>query len=553
MPQMLRQIHVRPMTVQSLLMSLLSYRPAQLGILMLLPLLACAIDPPPAPPKREFRAVWVATFHNIDWPSAKGLSAQDQQAEFQDLIRRQKENGMNALIVQVRPSGDAFYQSQLVPWSEFISGKQGQAPEPFYDPLQFMVAESHQAGMEFHAWMNPFRAVSHKRFSSVVQNHVALTKPEWCFDYGERTYLNPGLPEVRNYLVNVIMEVVNNYDIDGIHFDDYFYPYEQAGEPFVGDAVTYRAFGTGYGDIHEWRRHNLDLFIEQLSDSIRAVKPWVKFGISPVGIWRNKRDDPRGSRTTSSYTAYDMLHADVRFWLVKGWIDYVAPQLYWSTEHPYANYSDLLPWWADNAFGRHVYVGHAAFKLKEDQSRYWENPSQLPTQLAMRRMQQGRIHGGVFYSAGSFVNNPHGVEDLLRTQYHRYPALIPPMPWKDPVPPAPVKDAEGRIQLTQVLLSWAPPEPASDGDTATRYVVYRFPAGEEEDLSRPDRVLGVTDSPVFLDQEPAAAPVYYLVTALDRLHNESSPVKIIPSKMNMPSSPLRSPFLTVYPPPIGGQ
>lgn len=489
-------------------------------------MLACATDPPPGPPKHELRAVWVATFHNIDWPSAKGLDAATQQLEFTTLLDRQIQNGMNALFVQIRPSGDAFYQSALAPWSEFLTGTQGSPPG--YDPLAYMVAQSHQRGMEFHAWMNPFRAISHKRFSSVADNNVALLRPEWCFDYGERTYLNPGLPEVRNYLVQVIMEVVNNYDVDGIHFDDYFYPYENPGDPFVGDQETFRRYGGDFQDIHDWRRHNLDLFIRQLSEEINAAKPWVKFGVSPVGIWRNKRDDPRGSSTTSSYTAYDMLHADVRFWLVKGWIDYVAPQLYWSTDHPSANYNALLPWWVDNSFGRHVYVGHAAFKLGPKPNTYWKNPSQLPIQLDLRRQYQSQIQGGVFYSAGSFVNNPHGLEDMLRNQYHRYPALIPSMPWKDPLPPLPPAYPDARRQLSQVLLSWSPPPPASDGDTAVRYIIYRFRKQEPEDISRPEKIIGSTNKTFFIDRSHATGNYYYLVTAMDRLHNESAPVRVSP-------------------------
>ncbi|MDP5172463.1 MAG: family 10 glycosylhydrolase [Bacteroidia bacterium] len=507
------------------LMYFFSRRPSQLALLLFFPLMACATDPPPTPPKYEFRAVWVATFHNIDWPSDKGLPSPQQKEEYQALVQRQKTNGMNALLVQIRPSGDAFYPSRFAPWSEFVTGKQGVPPSPYYDPLAFMVEETHAANMEFHAWMNPFRAISHKRFSSVDQSNAALRHPEWCFDYGERTYFNPGLPEVRDYLIQIVMEVVKNYDIDGVHFDDYFYPYEEPGNPFVGDLNTFRTYGAGFDDIHDWRRHTLDLFIRDLSDSIRSVKPWVKFGVSPVGIWRNKKDDPRGSATSSSHTAYDMLHADVRFWLVKGWIDYVAPQLYWSTSHPLANFNELLPWWAANSFGRHVYVGHAAFKLEENISRYWVNPSQLPLQLTLRREMQERIQGGVFYSAHSFESNPHGLEDMLRNNFHRFPAFAPPMPWKDPLPPLAVTELEARRNLSNVLLSWNPPTAAADGDTASLYAIYRFRSSEAEDLTRMDRLLGLSSQPFFIDQRPLGASCYYLVTSMDRLHNESVAVR----------------------------
>lgn len=513
------------MNILSLMLPFCSNRPWQLAVLVLFPMLACATDPPPVPPKREFRAVWVATFHNIDWPSAKGLTVAAQQQEFQQLVMRQRQNGMNALFVQVRPSGDALYQSDLAPWSEYVSGNQGEYPG--YDPLDFMVEAAHDREMEFHAWMNPFRAISHKRFSSVSADNIALVRPEWTFEYGERIYLNPGIPEVREYLVAVIMEVVNGYDVDGIHFDDYFYPYETNGIPFSGDASTFNQYGQDFTDIHDWRRHNLDLFIHEVHTQIEAKKPWVKFGISPVGIWRNKQDDPRGSQTSSSYTAYDMLHADVRFWLLKGWIDYVAPQLYWSTEHPFANYGDLLPWWAENAFGRHVYIGHAVFKLKQQRSRYWSNPSQLPIQLDLRRRYGSQVHGGAFYSAGSFESNPHGLEDLLRGQYHQYPSLIPAMPWKDPIPPRIPEKVIARRNLEHVLISWTPPMPAADGDTAVRYVVYKFRTGQPEDLTRPEHILATVSVPYFIDLNSKSGEAVYLITALDRLHNESAPSKAV--------------------------
>ena len=505
---------------------LFSWKPAWLVIWLMFPAWACATDPPPPPPKREFRAVWVATFHNIDWPSAKGLSRQAIQTEWQELLQRQEANGMNALIVQVRPSGDALYPSRLAPWSEFLSGTQGKAPAGNFDPLAYMVQATHNANMEFHAWLNPFRAISHQRFSSVSPDNVALLRPEWTFQYGERIYLNPGLPEVRAYLVQVVMEVVKNYDVDGIHFDDYFYPYEEPGNPFRGDLTTFQRYGGGFSNIHDWRRHTLDQFIATLSDSIRAVKPWVKFGISPVGIWRNKQDDPRGSATSSSHTAYDVLHADVRFWLVKGWIDYVAPQLYWSTRHPLASYQELLPWWAANSFGKHVYVGHAAFKLVDNQEpKTWENPQQLPLQLELRRAMADRIHGGVFYSASSFDKNPFGIEDQLRGRFHRVPAMVPAMPWKDPLPPGIPGGPAARRNLSHVLVTWQAPPPAADGDTAVRYAVYRLPEKEVESTQSMEHFLGYTHSPLFIDHHPAKGKSYYLVTALDRLHNESAPAR----------------------------
>ena len=477
--------------------------------------LACAAD---GPSKREFRAVWVATFHNIDWPSKKGLPSSDQKREFLELIARQKGNGMNALVVQVRPSGDAFYRSRWCPWSEYITGKQGQ--EPDYDPLEFMIKATHENNMEFHAWMNPFRAISHERFSSVHPSNVALTHPDWTIKYGERLYFNPGIPAVRRYLVAVIGEVVHNYDLDGIHFDDYFYPYQESGKYF-DDMETFRQYGAGFSNIHDWRRNNIDTFIQMVSDSIRKDKPHVKFGISPVGVWRNKSQDPHGSDSRSSYTSYDMLYADVRKWLENQWIDYVAPQLYWSTRHPSANYSKLLPWWAENSFGRHVYVGHAMFKVKKNESRHWSNPEQLISQLHLNKAYDG-ISGSIFYSANSFEGNPYQIEDRLKKDFFKYPALVPGMAWKDSIPPLPPTNLRVSLVDDQVHLNWRLPPVAADGERATYYVVYRFEKGDKINLGSAANIVSIARNLNAIDWTARPRKAYtYVVTSVDRLHNES--------------------------------
>ncbi|MEO0897747.1 MAG: family 10 glycosylhydrolase [Bacteroidota bacterium] len=496
-------------------------------------------------PKREFRAVWVATFHNIDWPSAKGLPASKQKNEFKALLNKQQGNGMNAVVVQVRPSGDAFYKSKISPWSEYISGKQGHSPNPYYDPMQFMIEECHDRNMEFHAWMNPFRAVSHTRFSSVAPQNIVNKHPEWTFKYGERLYLNPGVPQVREYLVKVVMEVVRNYDIDGIHFDDYFYPYPKGGMA-LPDTRTFQSYGNRYRDINAWRRQNIDLFIEELSDSIRAVKPYVKFGISPVGIWRNKQQDRRGTPVRSNFTSYDMLHADVRTWLEKGWIDYVAPQVYFNIQHPTADYAKIVPWWAKNAFGKHVYVGQAIFKSKSGENSAWRDPSQLPRQLKFN-LSFPQIKGSIFYSANSFNTNPKGIQQVLRNDRYRFPALIPSMKWKDSIPPHSPKDF--RVEEADngdAMLKWRTPQTASDGETATYYVVYRFPKSSPIDIMSPERIVGITKDLVFRDETRNTQKDYtYVVTSVDRLHNESKTVAagFLPSSMyhNRENKESRSP------------
>lgn len=475
-------------------------------------------DSPPA--KHEFRAVWVATFHNIDWPSAKGLKASDQQSEFLQLLRNLQRNRMNAVVVQVRSNGDAIYKSDYAPWSEYINGAQGLAPEPYYDPLRFMVSAAHDRNMEFHAWFNPFRAISHHRFSSVADSNIARKHPEWTYQYGNTRYLNPGIPEVRNYLTKVVMEVVQKYDVDGIHFDDYFYPYQTNGEG-LNDVEAFERYGSEFRTIHAWRRHNVDAFIQQVSDSLKSINPRVKFGISPVGIWRNKQDDPNGSNSDARFTSYDGLYADVRKWLESGWIDYVAPQLYWATEHPRASYDALAPWWAENTFGKHLYIGHAAFKLKEKKSTHWKNPEQLPHQLQFNQSYP-QIKGSIFYSASSFEGNPHQVDELLQNDRFRYPALIPSMPWKDNIPP----QAPDRLMATakprRIRLQWEAPKLAKDGESASYYIVYRFEGAQAQDMRRADRIRTITKDQVWLDLKVESGKNYtYLVTAVDRLHNES--------------------------------
>ncbi|MEZ4777013.1 MAG: family 10 glycosylhydrolase [Bacteroidia bacterium] len=480
--------------------------------------LACS--PSDIPPKRQFRAVWVATFHNIDWPSTRGLSAEDQQEEFLSILKSQKKNGMNALVVQIRPCGDAFYQSQLAPWSEWITGVQGRAPEPFYDPLTFMVEETHKANMEFHAWMNPFRAVSHQRFSSVDSSNLVNKKPEWFFQYGQKTFFNPGEPAVRDYLTRVVVEVVKNYDVDGIHFDDYFYPYKEDGMP-IPDQKTFETYGGGFPDIESWRRNNIDLFVSQVSEAIRKEKSYVKFGISPLGIWRNKSVDPAGSNTRVSQTSYDALYADVRKWLKLHWIDYVAPQLYWATEHPSASYSELLPWWAENSFGRHVYIGHAMFKVKNDQSRYWENPSQLILQLKLNSAHP-EVKGSIFYSANSFNGNPSHVEETLQNDFFHFPALIPAMTWKDSIPPLAPATLTAWEEGGKVILTWPQSERAEDKELPRYYVVYRFSQDEKVNMNDATGILALVKTTNFIDNTASSEKTYtYLVTAVDRLHNES--------------------------------
>jgi uncharacterized lipoprotein YddW (UPF0748 family) len=390
----------------------------------------------------EFRAAWIATVDNIDWPSKGNFNVQSQKAEFISQLDMHKKNGMNAVIVQIRPAADAFYPSSLEPWSEWLTGKQGQQPQPYYDPLQFMIDETHKRGMEFHAWCNPYRAVFKINQSSISPNHITRLHPGWFLNYGETKYFDPGNKEVQAYVTMVIRDIVSRYDVDAVHFDDYFYPYRIPGKEFPDDA-GYRKYGNGMSK-EEWRRSNVDSIIVSLSRAIKQEKKSCRFGISPFGVWRNKDKDPEGSDSHAGQTNYDDLYADILLWLKSGWIDYVAPQLYWEFEQRNAPYAPLLEWWNQHAYGRHCYIGLGIYKAGTNP--YWRDKTQLPRQIAALR-EESNVSGMIFFSSTSFSRNPNGWNDSLRENYFRRPALVPPMDWIDSMKPhEPFYDA-GKSEL----------------------------------------------------------------------------------------------------------
>jgi uncharacterized lipoprotein YddW (UPF0748 family) len=387
-----------------------------------------------AQPKYEFRAVWVATVENIDYPSKRTLTTEEQKKEFIRVLDMHRQNGLNAVIVQIRPAGDAFYPSQFEPWSEYLTGKQGQQPSTLYDPLQFMIDEAHKRGMEFHAWLNPYRAVFNVTRSSVAESHITRKHPEWFVTYGTTKYFNPGEPAVIGFVETVVKDIVERYDVDGIHMDDYFYPYKIPGKEFP-DNSTYARYGRGMNKA-DWRRSNCDSIIRHIGQVIAQTNGRVKFGISPFGVWRNKSQDPIGSNTRAGMNNYDDLYADILLWLKNGWIDYVVPQLYWETTHALCPFETLAQWWSDYSFGRHVYLGHGIYRAGSNAT--WRNRNEIPRQITIGREQQF-VKGSVFYSSKVFERNPNGWNDSLRVNYYKYPALIAPMPWIDSIaPPSPI-------------------------------------------------------------------------------------------------------------------
>jgi uncharacterized lipoprotein YddW (UPF0748 family) len=472
-------------------------------------------------PKREFRGVWIATVANIDWPSKPGLSTDIQKLEFIRILDAHQKTGINAVMFQIRPATDALYGKSRELWSRFLTGSQGKAPSPYYDPLEFATEEAHKRGMELHAWFNPYRATFDLIDANTNPKHITKQKPEWFFTHGGKKLFNPGLPEVRQYIVSVIMDVVRNYDIDGVHFDDYFYPYPEANQP-LKDNETFSKYGSNFKNIDDWRRNNVDTLIHVLSDSIHTAKKHMKFGVSPFGIWRNKSQDPLGSMS-NGFDGYGKLYADARKWVQKGWLDYLNPQIYFPFGYAVAPYDKLSDWWADNAFGKHVYIGQAAYRAMENRLG-WTNRSQISDQIRYLR-KNPNIHGSVFFSSKSVTNNLAGVQDSLRTNFYRYPALHPTMDWLDPVKPNAPRNLLAKSMAKEVEISWDEPLEASDGEKAYGYVVYRFKRGEKIDAEQSKHIIHISFSAAqtsFIDTTVSTNQSYvYVVRAIDRIKNES--------------------------------
>ena len=370
----------------------------------------------------EFRGVWIATVNNINWPN-KSASAEQQKAAFVKLMDEAAAMRLNAVVVQIRPTADAFYKSDINPWSEYITGTQGK--DPGYDPLAFMLEEAHKRGLEFHAWFNPFRISMNNSAKTWAKNSVVVQYPDRVVTYGGQKWLDPGLPVVRKYVVDSIMEVVNNYDIDAVHFDDYFYPYPTGGQDFP-DKWSYDHYGND-ADKADWRRSNINNFIKTVSLAVKENKNYVKFGVSPIGVWRSKTVDPEGSDSTAA-GSYDTLYADTRLWVREKWVDYIAPQMYWELGYAYAPYENLLKFWVnmvkDNPV--HLYIGQAAYRVGSAGA--WRDATQLPRQLELSKSYDA-VKGHIFYNIDSLIRNPLSFRDKLTGNYYRTTAQVPDMPW----------------------------------------------------------------------------------------------------------------------------
>ncbi|WP_233510994.1 glycoside hydrolase family 10 protein [Actinomadura craniellae] len=458
--------------------------------------------------------MWIATVGNIDWPSRKGVSVERQKADYRRLLDTARALNLNAVYVQVRPNSDAFYNSPYEPWSQWITGKQGR--DPGYDVLDFFVREAHARNLEFHAWFNPYRISRDPDRRKLHPKSPARRHPDWVRTYGGGLWYDPGLPQVRELVTNAVMDVVRKYDIDAVHFDDYFYPYPVAGKEFP-DTATFKAHGRGLRRA-DWRRRNVDLLVESLSGKIHAAKPWVRFGISPFGVWRNKSDDPAGS-ATRALASYDDVYADTRKWIRRGWVDYVTPQLYWPIGFAVADYRVLVKWWADQVAGTRVQltIGQAAYQVGEKGP--WRNPAELSRHLSLNAGHPA-VRGDVYFSAKNLVGNRLGFASRLRSEHYARPAIPPVVAGRGGRAPALPGAVRVREQGSSVRVQWR------GSARAAVYAVYRVPGrGARCGPVDPRRLLvTVRGATAVTDPTARVGQTYtYYVTALDRLHYESGP------------------------------
>jgi uncharacterized lipoprotein YddW (UPF0748 family) len=464
-------------------------------------------------PKYELRGLWVATVKNIDWPSKAGLSSDEQKAEAIAIIEKAHSLNLNALFLQVRPSSDLIYPSELEPLTIYLTGDVNATSD--YDPLKFWIDETHQRGMELHAWINPFRA-SMSINEPMNPLHPVKQHPDWFIAYAGKWQYDAGNPQCRNHIANVVKELVTRYNIDGVHMDDYFYPYPQANEVF-NDSVSFNKYGKKnetLTNIDDWRRENVDKTIVLINQSIKEIKPYVEFGISPFGVWRNQADDARGSNTKAGVTNYDHLYADILKWMENDWVDYVVPQIYWDMNHPTANYKVLVDWWNKNSYDKDIYIGHALYRVNVDAGA-WKKPDEIVNQIKYART-KANVFGSVHFSARHLNRDIFGLQDSLKNDVYKYPSLIPEMNMNQPVP---VDLLPVKIRKCGRYLTW---KLKDQSFVPARYIVYAY----NELVSNPENdarnIYCITgDRKVeIINSKLKSKTSYFKVSAIDEYNRE---------------------------------
>ena len=464
--------------------------------------------------KREMRGAWIQCVNG----QFQGMGTQQMQQTLTYQLNELQKDGVNVIIFQVRPECDALYESTIEPWSRFLTGQQGRAPQPYWDPLAWMIQQCHARGMELHAWINPYRART-KSTTSLAPNHIKNRKPQNCFEYDGQTILNPGIADNRDYICAVAHDIVTRYDVDGIHMDDYFYPYPVAGQQ-IPDDLEYRYFNNGIRDRGDWRRYNVNLFIEQFYKTVHKAKPWVKVGISPFGIYRNKRSSSIGSNTNGLQN-YDDLYADVLLWINNGWLDYCAPQIYWEIGNKAADYDTLIRWWSQHAGKRPLVIGEDVERTVKSKDPWNPSQHQLPAKFRLHQ-QLPNVKGSVLWYAKAVVDNVGNYGTLLSNTYWRRPALQPDMSFIDKSKTKKVRGLKAVWAKNSYMLIWSAPKGKTWKNTATHYVVYRFVKGEKINLEDASKIVAVTPHTAYkLPYAGGMRRYTYVVTALNRLQNES--------------------------------
>ncbi|WP_426113993.1 glycoside hydrolase family 10 protein [Massilia sp. PWRC2] len=485
------------------------------------------LTPPPAP--REFRAVWVSTVANIDWPSKSNLNGAQQQAEAIAILERAKSMHMNAIVLQVRPSADAIYPSTIEPWTEYLTGAQGTPPKPYYDPLAFWVAQAHARGLQLHAWFNPYRARQTVAKSAVAGNHISRSNPAIVKAYGKALWMDPGEAAAVKQTVDVVLDVVRRYDIDGVHIDDYFYPYPIEPTGAAGEALALES-STGKNEVDfpdgpswqryladggkleraAWRRQNVNTLIERLYTGIHHEKSWVLFGISPFGLGKPALR-PKG---IVGFSQYDKLYADAELWLQNGWLDYLSPQLYWAIDQKGQAYDVLLDYWiGQNRQQRHIWPGLFTSRIGAPAKEY--APGEIVQQIGVTRSRPG-ASGHVHFSMAALMDNRKGIADQLKAGHYLAPALVPATPWLGAtVPGAP--QVRARREAAGVRLKLAP------GSANSAYAIWTRYGSEWRFAVTPV----ATDDLLLSDDPRLGAPDAVFVNAVDRLGNESAPLAVL--------------------------
>lgn len=470
-------------------------------------------------PKREFRGAWLSTA----WQSRyRTMTPEQMKRYFVESLNDLQDMGINAIIFQVRPQADAFYKSKYEPWSAHLTGIQGKAPAGGFDPLKFLIQECHNRNMELHAWLNPYRVTTSVN-DVLSKDHLYYQRPELFVTYGGKIYFDPGLKGSRDFIGKIVEDIVMNYDVDAIHMDDYFYPYPIAGEDFPDEnsfRQTRNKRGFASNEKAAWRRDNVNLLIQEVKQVLMKTKPWVRFGISPFGIYRNERSTPDGSGSnTTGLQNYDDLYADVKLWVDKGWIDYNMPQLYWEIGHSAADYKTLIHWWAANTTNRPLYVGQDVERTMNAVNN--NGHTQLADKMLLSRG-GSTLNGNCFWPAYSLLDHYKGVNQELKYNYHRYPALIPAYTHMYNKQPKRVDKLKEEYTPKEHQLTWKSSVDKIDPTRAQYYVVYRFEKNEKENLENAKNIVAITrEARYVLPYEGKGKEYKYVVTAVDRFHNES--------------------------------